>query len=405
MQIRLAYVGDPTDDEAGIAYRVWNQHIRHLRHIRHFLGAPILIRRHFVLGASAWAATASSLIACSSGAGYEETARSLRRPGLMNTSDRSVLLHELVRYATLAPSSHNTQCWKFRALDNLITLEADLSRRCPVVDPDNHHMFVSLGCATENLAHAALAHGLKAHAKFNASGTDTISINLETTKSLVSPLFQAISERQCTRGDYDGKPLSMEELRLLKQAARGNGVRVLLLTERSAMEQVLEYVVSGNTAQMHDPAFVEELKTWIRFSNEEALRTGDGLFSASTGNPAMPRWLGSRMMRLIFTPQSENERYARHIRNSAGIAVFVSDANDKAHWVETGRCYERFALQATSMGVRNAFLNQPVEVGSIRPQFAAVLGLGNLRPDLVVRFGRGPALPLSLRRPIQSVLV
>jgi hypothetical protein len=35
---------------------------------------------------------------------------------------------------------------------------------------------------------------------------------------------------------------------------RFTGVHVLLLTERSAMETVLEYVVTGNTAQMNDPA-------------------------------------------------------------------------------------------------------------------------------------------------------
>ena len=171
------------------------------------------------------------------------------------------------------------------------------------------------------------------------------------------------------------------------------------------MEKVLEYVVAGNTAQMNDPAFVEELKAWIRFGADEAARTGDGLFAGASGNPAMPRWLGSRMMGLFFTPKSENERYARQIRNSAGIAVFVSDVSDKAHWVEAGRCYERFALQATALGIRNAFLNQPVEVGAIRPQFAAALGLGDRRPDLVVRFGRGPTMPLSMRRPVQSVLV
>ena len=162
-----------------------------------------------------------------------------------------------------------------------------------------------------------------------------------------SPLFHAISERQCTRGDYDGKPLSAEELRLLEYAGTTD-VRLLFLTERTAMEMVLAYVVAGNTAQMNNAAFVDELKAWIRFSADEATRTGDGLFSGASGNPAMPRWLGSWMMGLFFTPKSENERYARQIRNSAGIAVFVSDASDKAHWVEVGRCYERFALQATA---------------------------------------------------------
>jgi len=316
-----------------------------------------------------------------------------------------MLMRELVRCATLAPSSHNTQCWRFRLEERSITIGPDLTRRCPVVDPDDHHVWVSLGCAAENLAQAALAHGLQASARFDPAGAGAVAVSLAPTRALTSPLFHAMAERQCTRGDYDGKPLSAAELRLLEQAGTGDGVRVLLLMERPAMERVLEYVVAGNTVQMNDPAFVEELKAWIRFSADEAARTGDGLFAGASGNPAVPRWLGSRMMGLFFTPKSENERYARQVRNSAGIAVFVSDVSDKAHWVEAGRCYERFALQATALGIRNAFLNQPVEVGAIRSQFAPALGLGDQRPDLVVRFGRGPTMPLSMRRPVQAVLV
>ena len=85
-----------------------------------------------------------------------------------------------------------------------------------------------------------------------------------------------------------------------------------------------------------------------------------------------------------ITVESENDRYARQVRNSAGIAVFTGQQADPAHWVEVGRCYERFALQATALGVRNAFLNQPVEVGAVRPQFASWLGVPDQRPDLVV---------------------
>jgi hypothetical protein len=114
--------------------------------------------------------------------------------------------------------------------------------------------------------------------------------------------------------------------------------------------------------------------------------------------------LGSLLFNLLYTTKSENDKYAAHIRSSAGIAIFISEANDKAHWVEVGRCYERFALQSAALGIRNAFLNQPVEVASVRPQFATALGLGNHRPDLVVRFGRGPEMPRSLRRPVQAVI-
>ncbi|HYN59492.1 MAG TPA: Tat pathway signal protein [Rubrivivax sp.] len=360
--------------------------------------------RRAVLSAAACGALSPTLLACSSSASEQDAAQALRRP-LAGGGDRAEQTRELVRYATLAPSSHNTQCWTFSLHDQAIVIAPDLSRRCPSVDPDDHHLHVSLGCAVENLSHAALATGLRAEARFDPAGQGAITVSLQSTRASVTPLFQAISERQCTRGDYDGQPVSNAELRLLERAGAGNGVRVMLLTERASIEKVLEYVVAANTAQMGDAAFVAELKSWIRFGAAEAQRSGDGLFAGTNGSPVVPRWLGSPLMGLFFTPKSENERYARQVRNSSGIAVFVSEVNDKAHWIEAGRCYERFALQATSLGLRNAFLNQPVEVGAIRPQFASALGLGSQRPDLVVRFGRGPAMPLSMRRPVQAVLV
>ena len=71
-------------------------------------------------------------------------------------------MREIVRYATLAPSSHNTQCWRFTIDSHRVTIRPDFARRCPSVDPDDHHLFVSLGCATENLVQAAAAIGLHA---------------------------------------------------------------------------------------------------------------------------------------------------------------------------------------------------------------------------------------------------
>ena len=336
---------------------------------------------------------------------YANAADRTWRHGKFATGDKSALLRELVRYATLAPSSHNTQCWKFRLEDGAISILPDLSRRCPAVDPDDHHLYVSLGCAAENLIQAAQANGLKGHAGFDAAGGNALRVALEPTSPVASTLFQAIPERQSTRGEYDGRPIARQELQLLEKAGTGNGVQVILLTQRQAMETVLAYVVQGNTAQMNDRAFVEELKNWIRFSGDEAVRTGDGLYAASSGNPPSPTWLGSLLFSLFFTPRSENDKYAKQVRSSAGIAVFVSDTQGPAQWMEVGRCYERFALQSAALGIRNAMLNQPVEVTTLRPQFAAFLGVGKRRPDLVVRFGRGPKLPSSLRRPVEAVLI
>ena len=367
----------------------------------------MLSRRRFATTAGLVAASSLALQGCTPSGkdDYKEAVARIWRPPPRDLSNSALLRRELVRYATLAPSSHNTQCWKFALADQSISIFPDLTRRCPAVDPDDHHLYVSLGCAAENLVQAALANGLQGEAVFEAAPADVLKINLQPTQAMESPLFKAISQRQCTRNEFDGQAVSAQDLRLLALAAAGKGVQLLLFTEKPAMEKVLEYVVQGNTAQMNDPAFVSELKAWIRFNDAEAVRTGDGLFSRSSGNPSVPRWLASPLFPAFFRTDNENDKYAKHIRSSSGIAIFVSDANDKAHWIEIGRSYERFALQAAALGIRNAFLNQPVEVGSLRPQFASFLGIGQRRPDLVVRFGRGPEMPRSLRRPISDVLV
>lgn len=85
--------------------------------------------------------------------------------------------------------------------------------------------------------------------------------------------------------------------------------------------------------------------------------------------------------------------------------MLFSEADDKQHWIEAGRSYERLALQAAALNLRTAFINQPVEVPALRSQFAAFLGIGHRRPDLIVRIGRGPEMPRSLRRPVEQVLV
>lgn len=312
---------------------------------------------------------------------------------------------DLVRYATLAANGHNTQPWKFRASADTVSILPDFTRRTAVVDPDDHHLYVSLGCAAENLLIAAEAHG-RAGAAHVETATDTrIDIELGRTQAKETPLYAAIPLRQSTRTVFDGQPIPAEDLGTLEAAARQDGVSLRLLTGRKEMEDVLGYVVQGNSAQMNDPAFVKELRDWIRFSPEQALATGDGLFTACSGNPALPAWLGEAAFGLVFSESGENDKYRDHIRSSGGVAVFVGDKADPEHWIKVGRSFQRFALQATALGIRTAHVNQPVEAPDVRAQFSQWLGIGAQRPDLVVRFGRAAPLPMSARRPVSEVLV
>lgn len=193
-------------------------------------------------------------------------------------------------------------------------------------------------------------------------------------------------------------------LRLLESAADIPGVSVGLTTESRKREQIQEFVLQSNDDQMDDPAFVKELSEWIRFNPAQALTTGDGLFTRCSGQSVVPTWIGRAAFRHFYKKHAEDTRYTRQIRTSAGIAVFTVDKADKEHWVKVGRSFQRFALQATALRIRHSLINQPIEVPAIRSAFGRFLGIGDARPDLVVRFGYAPAMPMSMRRPVHSVM-
>lgn len=357
-------------------------------------------RRSMLLGLGGLAALAGGAglyAATGSPAAYERYAGGLRAlaadPGVP----------DLIRMATLAANGHNTQPWRFHVTEAEIDIRPDPSRATPVVDPDDHHLFVSLGCAAENLAIAGTATGLPGVLETSPDGSSRYAYARGAPQP--DPLLAAIAERQSTRGLYDGRAIAAEEMEALRRAGEMEGVRLVLIDERARIDQVRDLVIAGNDAQMQDPAFRTELKRWLRFSPRSAMATGDGLYAPASGNPALPDFVGRRAFDLFVTAAAENDKYAGQIDSSAGIAIFLGDNADALHWVKVGRACQRFALTATMLGLRHAFINQPVEVARLRPELASLAGEPGLRPDIVMRFGHGAQMPFSPRRPVAAVMV
>jgi hypothetical protein len=329
---------------------------------------------------------------------YSTLARDLRRPLEGAVSDRAT---ELIRAATLAASGHNTQPWKFEIGDSRIAIRPDLGRRTPVVDPDDHHLYASLGCATENVVLAATVCGFESEVKSSADG---IEIDLIPGDVEPSPLVRQIVVRQCTRVEYDGRKLATGDLDRLAEAGRRDGVECRIFESDGDMAKLCDLVVEANTEQLEDEAFVSELCDWIRFNAGQALTSRDGLYSGVMGSPSLPAWLGRRALPIVLRPKSESEKTAAQVRSSAGLALFCAREDSPVGWIEAGRAYQRFALVATEMGLKHAFVNQPVEVPRFRPGVAELAGLTGRRPNLLVRFGYGPRATYSLRRPSQAVI-
>ena len=117
----------------------------------------------------------------------------------------------MVEHAIKAPSGHNTQPWKFKINEHSVDIYPDYGKALPVVDPDNRELFVSLGCATENLCIAATIKGYRSEVSVAADGLIHIDLQRDTTIT-PSPLFPQIAMRQTNRNVYDGRIIPVDSI-------------------------------------------------------------------------------------------------------------------------------------------------------------------------------------------------
>lgn len=314
-------------------------------------------------------------------------------------------LSGFIRYATLAPSGHNTQPWKFRPSANELAILPDFNRRTPVVDPDDHHLFVSLGCMAETLDMVARRYCQGGELVPDSAQGSAWVYRFGRDSAGTDPLFDAIPLRQSTRAVFNGLRADTNTLARLVERTDARTVDLALITEKPDISRFADLIAEGNSIQMGDPAFIRELRDWLRFNAHDAIASGDGLFSASSGNPQLPSWLGPRLFDLTFRSETENQKYREQVQSAAGLAVFFAKRPDKHGWFDVGRACQRFALAATTLGMKVSFLNQPVEVPALRERCASLAGEPQRRPDVLMRFGFGDALPYSFRRPVAQVIV
>jgi len=366
---------------------------------------PALSRRGFLkLMAASGAAAAGGyfLYEYTPWLDYDQQANHNRRP-FEKTLDIPAKMLELVRYATLAANGHNTQPWKFAIKENAIEIHPDYSRRLPVVDPHDRELWISLGCALENLLVAARAIGYAPEVTYPDT-VDFIHVRLATDSPQNDPLFDAIPVRQNTRSKYDNQRINSGDLDRIQAMSLEPGVDFRLFTSLADLELVLEYVNQGNLSQYAEKIFLDELNHWLRFNKKEALSKSDGLYTRCTGNPEVPRWIGQLFVEGA-KPQQQAVMDSKKLRSSPFAILVSSEVDDKVSWVRVGQVYERIALKLTSLNIKSAFINQPIEVAQIRSQFPNAFDLRNSLPQLLFRVGNANPMPRSLRRPVEQVLV
>ena len=310
----------------------------------------------------------------------------------------------LVSKAVKAPSGHNTQPWKFRQNESAVEVYPDFDRRLPVVDPDDRELFVSLGCAVENLCLAAQTKGYKSAVSVGDTGVVTVSL-MEKVDVKPNPLFNQIDARQTNRSVYTGEEIALDVLKKLQSIRSEKGISVHYYARQTKQfNDIEQYVLQGNTNQMQNEAFKAELKSWMRFNKKHQDQTLDGLSYAVFGAPNVPRWMAEPIMAMAINAKTQNKADREKIASASHLVLFMTRENSRREWVNLGRTLQRFLLTATELGIAHAYLNQPNEQPEIAAEMAKTLDLDGEYPTVLLRVGYGEQQAYSKRRPIGDVI-
>lgn len=321
----------------------------------------------------------------------------------MTTNQKEEDFRFLIESAIKAPSGHNTQPWKFENTEEGIVIHPDFSRALSVVDKYNYELYISLGCALENLLIAATKKGYLFFVQYPDSARDSIKIKLIKDNARHDNLFDYIDKRQVTKTKYNEKKVTFDDLQKLMSCFNFDGISLLMFDGKMNFERIIPFIIDANNLQFNNKSFINELVSWIRFSKREAVKTKDGIWSATMGMPGMGRFFGSMIMNKIVSAKSEAKRLTYLLEHTQGLAVFVAEKNDATNWVKLGQAFQRFGLTATMLGISHAHLNMPCEEAGVRKILARELDVENKHPLLLIRYGYAEKMPYSYRRSVNDV--
>ncbi len=312
-------------------------------------------------------------------------------------------LRFLLGYAILAPSSHNTQPWRFRISAATLDLLADRGRALPVVDPEDRALVISCGAALGHLrvAAEALGEALRVTLLPDPSKPDLLArIEAEGPCPVHRhALLHAITARRTTRAAFTPEPLP--EALLHATTAATAGVTLHWRTHPADRHAIAELIAEGDRAQMSNPGFRGELAAWIH-SRRAASR--DGMSGAAFGMPDLLSFVGALAIRSFDMGAGQAAHDMALADGSPALVVITTPGDTPADWLAAGEALGRTVLTLTAAGLKHSYLNQPIEVPNLRPQLARLLNTTE-HPQILLRTGHGPEVPPSVRRPVAEVLV
>jgi nitroreductase len=304
-------------------------------------------------------------------------------------------LEFLLRYAILAPSTKNTQPWRFSIGADRVGIFADLTRWQPVADRGRRELYISLGCALENLLVAAEQFGFSHEVSYFPQPTNdelaavvTFHPGGGTSVCRAGIVLGSITARHTQHGCYRDEPVAEEARGRLLHCCSDLGVRVDLTDDPSVRSRVVALNLHADEMEFSDPEFRKELGYWV----------GQGVF----GSPRLLSWFGRLLLTHVNVGSAIGKRNAAMLASAALIGLISARTDDRTSQVRAGQALERVWLHATRLGIGLQPMSQALEIPWLRAELARVIPERDWIPEQVFRIGY-PVRPPEQHTPRRSL--
>lgn len=316
-----------------------------------------------------------------------------------------------LNYAVLAPSSHNSQPWRFRVESDTVWLHADRSRTLAFVDPHGREAVISCGSALLNLRLALhhFGHAIQVRwpsaREFEHSPELLAVVHRGLLEAAPRPdeerLFRAIPRRHTNRQAYRSDGLPEGLFAALSAIAIQEGAWLEpVSTERDRL-RLADLIAEGDRQQWHDAHFRQELASWIHPNRSN---TRDGMPGSTFGIGDLASFFGPLAVRTFDRGDGQAATDHQLATGSPGLAVLGTRDDSPQAWLAAGQALQRVLLRATADGISTSYLNQPVEIPELRSELASLMEHRGF-PQIILRLGYGVDVRPTPRRRMEDVVV
>ncbi|SDM42687.1 Acg family FMN-binding oxidoreductase [Allokutzneria albata] len=311
---------------------------------------------------------------------------------------------EALRLASLAPSVHNSQPWRFAVLRDRVELHADPGRRLPATDPGDRELRLACGAALFNLRIALEEAGVRPLTTLvpTGAGSGPLAVVRHGGRSRPSPqrarLLRAIPARRTNRRPFADVAVPSGHAAELVRATEAERAWLHVLSTKEDRATLRRLVVQAHRAQLDDPAFLTEFAAWT--GSVDGRQDGVPLRSAGPRPEPQDEWV----LRDFTSGKGAERTTGKDFESEPLVVVLCSFHEGDLAEMQAGQALQRLLLTATVLGLSASFLSQPIEVPRVRSELRHALGT-TLTPQAVLRLGFGSPVPATPRRPVTELLL